>query len=196
MKPPKAAKCHVRLNENRDCQDLERMYREHEGISLPKGYFEEFRATIRNKDVDYLVATVDERLVGGGGVSDYIPGVQATLVFGIVDPAECRKGYGTSIMLSRLLFIDPGSAGCQIVVGATEWSSPFFSRLGFTWYDFDQDEEGNRFCFGTHMVYPGDGRVFRRILAEGSVALGFAPYRPTAADQTGGGRPATGSDSK
>ena len=196
MKPPKAASCRVRLIEDGDFLELERMYCEHEGISLPKGYFEDFQETIRNPAVDYFVATFEDRVVGGGGVSNYLPGVQATLTFGIVDPAECRKGYGTSIMLSRLLFIDPGSAGCQIVVEATEWSSPFFNRLGFSWYDHNQDEAGNRFFFGTHTVYPGDERVFRRILADGPVTLGFAPDRPTTAEPGAAGQPTTRLESK
>ena len=183
MKPPRAGRCHVRLVEDDDFPELERMYLAHEGVSLPTGYFADFQATLRNEMVDYFVATVDDRVVGGGGVSDYLPGVQATLAFGIVHPSECRKGFGTSIMLSRLLFIDPGSNGCQIVIEATEWSSDFFNILGFSWYDHDQDEAGNRFLFGTHMVNPGDDRVFRRILSDGSVTLGFEPDRPTQAEQ-------------
>ena len=146
----------------------------HEGVSLPDGYFGDFQATIRDELVDYFVATVDDRVVGGGGVSDYLPGVQAGLAFGIVDPSECRKGYGTAIMLSRLLFVDPGSDGCQIVIQATEWSSDFFGRLGFSWYENENDDAGNHFLYGTHMVYPGD----RQVCSSNSLSLrGHAGFR-------------------
>ena len=152
---------------------LERMYRDHEGRSLPVGYFSDFEATIRDPAVDYFVAEVAGRVVGGGGISNYIPGIQAHLTFGIVDPEECRKGYGTSILLSRLLFVDPGVDGCQIVLEATEWSSGFFTRLGFSWYDHEEDEHGNLFFFGTHTACPGDERVFKKILSDGGVTVDF-----------------------
>lgn len=175
----KAAKCHVRYAEEKDFLDLEQMYREHEGHSLPKGYFSDYQTTLRNNSVTYLVATVDGRVVGGGGIANYIPGNHAALTFGIVAPSECRKGYGTSILLSRLLYVDPRPNGCQINLQATEWSAHFFRRLGFSWYGKDQDDEGNRFLFGTQTVNPGDEQVFQRILKEGGVTLGFQPDRPT-----------------
>jgi hypothetical protein len=74
-------------------------------------------------------------------------------------------------MLARLMFIDPGSAGCQVALEATEWSADFFSRLGFKWHHHDEDEMGNQFLHGSHMVYPNDRRVFRRILDDGEVQL-------------------------
>lgn len=168
---PKAAKCLIRFVEESDFQRLEVIYAEHEGVSLPCGYFEYFREAIRSDDVIYFVAEVDGEVVGGGGISHYFPGSQASLTFGVVERSECRKGYGTAIMLARLMFIDPGSAGCQITLEATEWSADFFSRLGFKWYHHDEDEMGNLFLHGSHMVYPHDRRVFRRILDVGEVQL-------------------------
>lgn len=167
-----------------DYFELERMYLAHEGESLPEGYFADFQATIRDPFVDYFVAEVDGRVVGGGGISDYTPRVQAHLTFGIVDPCECRKGYGTSIMLSRLLFVDPGSEGCQIVLEATEWSSEFFTRLGFSWYGHDEDEKGNLFFFGTHSVCPGDEWIFQKILSDGGVTIEIEPNTHTTVEQT------------
>lgn len=177
MKAPKAGECTVRFVEPSDILELERIYLAHEDRTIPEGYFSDFQETIRSESVDCFVATVNGRVVGGGGVMDYHPGVQASLTFGIVDPEECRKGYGTSIILSRLLFIDPGVGGCQISLEATPWSADFFTRLGFTWYDRHEDEAGNRFQYGTHMIYPGDEKVFRKILSEGSVELEFVPDR-------------------
>jgi len=177
IKPPKAGRCHVRLLGEADIPEMERMYLAHEGVSIPEGYFEEFQATIRDESVFYFVAEVDGRLVGGGGISQYLPRSQALLTFGIVDPNECRKGFGTAIMLARLLFVDSGSEGCQIALQATEWSVGFFTRLGFSWYHDEEDETGNLFFSGSHAVLPGDDRVFRRILAEGGVTLGFDPDR-------------------
>ena len=160
------------------------------------GYFPDFEATIRDPAVDYFVAEVDGRVVGGGGISNYTPQVQAHLTFGVVDPDQCRKGYGTSIMLSRLLFVDPGSEGCQIVLEATEWSSEFFTRLGFSWYDHEEDEHGNLFFFGTHTVCPGDDRVFRKILSNGGVTVDFGADTNTTAEQDGADQPDTAVESK
>ena len=128
---------------------------------------------IRCDEVIYFVAEVDGRVLGGGGISHYFPGSQASLTFGVVERTECRKGYGTAIMLARLMFIDPGSEGCQIFLEATQWSADFFSRLGFKWHRHSEDEAGNHFQHGSHIVYPNDRRVFRRILNAAEVT--FAP---------------------
>jgi len=168
---PTVGKCHIRIIEDSDYPRLEEIYRAHEGTSLPIGYFEDFRNAIRSDSVIYLVAIADGEVVGGGGISDYFPGSQAVLTFGVVAPEHCRKGYGTAIMLSRLLLIDPGAEGCQICIEATEWSAEFFSRLGFKWHGSDEDQFGNQFLHGNHMVYPNDRLVFRRILDGGQVTL-------------------------
>lgn len=172
---PKAAKCHIRLVGESDYPRLEEIYLAHEGETLPFGYFEHFREAIRSDTVIYLVAEVDGQVVGGGGVSDYFPGSRAALTFGIVAQNECRKGYGTAIMLARLTLVDPGLQGCQIGLEATEWSADFFTRLGFKWHNHDQDDAGNHFFHGTHMVYPGDRRTFQRILDAGGVTLDGIP---------------------
>ncbi len=171
MKKPEAGSCYIRHIQESDFETLEDFFTRHEGTSLPHGYFDDFKFAIRDSSVIYFVAEANGKVVGGGGISDYIPCQHASLTFGLVDPDQCRKGFGTSLMIARFLFINPGIDGCQISLEATEWSSPFFSRLGFTWHDHGQDELGNTFLYGTHMVYPGDDQVFRRILNEGGVTF-------------------------
>lgn len=168
---PKVAKCLIRYVEEADFPRLEAIYSEHEGVSVPFGCFEDFREVIRSEEIIYLVAEVNGLVVGGGGISDYLPGSHASLVFGVVARSECRKGYGTTILLARLMYIDPGPAGCQVGLEATEWSTEFFSRLGFKWQHRDEDEIGNQFLHGTHMLFPGDRRFFRRILDAGEVVF-------------------------
>src|SRR5688572_6818061 len=112
----KAAKCHIRLVEESDYPHLESIYVAQEGESLPCGYFEHFREATRSDEVIYFVAEVDGQVVGGGGISDYFPGSQASLTFGVVRKEECRNGYGTAIMLARLMFINPGVKGCLITL--------------------------------------------------------------------------------
>lgn len=167
----KAAKCHIRLAAEPDYPRLEAIYVEHEGKSVPCGYFEHFRETIRSDEVIYFAAEVDGQVVGGGGISDYLPGSQASLTFGVVLAEKCRMGYGTAIMLARLMFVDPGLLGCQISLVATEWSADFFTRLGFKWHHCEEDESGNHLLHGCHMVYPNDRRVFRQILDSAGVTL-------------------------
>ena len=125
----RAGRCHIRSVQDRDYARLEEIYRGHEASSLPKGYFEMFQDTIRDDQVLYLVAEVNGKVIGGGGISGYAVATQASLTFGIVDIDECRKGYGTALMLTRLLLVCPRSEGRQIVLQATEWSAPFFGRL-------------------------------------------------------------------
>lgn len=168
---PKVAKCLIRYVEETDFPRLEAIYAEHEGESVPFGYFEDFREVIRSEEVIYFVAEVDGVVVGGGGISDYLPGSNAFFVFGVVERSECRKGYGTAILLARLMFIDPGPGGCQVGLEATEWSAEFFSRLGFKWHHLEEDDLGNQFLHGTHLVLPNDRRLFRHILNAGEVLL-------------------------
>ena len=168
---PRAGQCHVRRVCEADYAELERIYLAHEGETLPEGYFAEFQSAIKDPDHLYFVAELNGQVLGGGGIADYIPGVQAHLIFGVIDSEQCRKGYGTSLMLARLLYIDSGLAGCQISLEATEWSMPFFTRLGFVWYDHEEDQQGHLFFSGSHMVYPEDDRVFQRILSAGEVSL-------------------------
>ena len=78
----------------------------------------------------------------------------------------------------------------------TEWSSEFFTRLGFSWYDHEEDEHGNLFFFGTHTVCPGDDRVFRKILSNGGVTVDFGADTNTTAEQDGADQPATAVESK
>lgn len=168
---PKAAQCHVRIIQDSDYPRLEEIYLQHEGKTLPVGYFNEFRGTIRDDAVIYLVAERDGLVVGGGGIANYVPGSYASLTFGVVAAEHTRKGYGTALLAARLLLVDPGTVGCEIDVVATEWSVGFFTRLGFHWLGHEQDELGNRLSHGTQMVYPGDRRRFRKILDAGGVTL-------------------------
>jgi hypothetical protein len=170
-------KCHIRLAEASDWPELERIFLAHEGVRIPAGYFTEFQDCLRNPETLYFIAIVDGRIVGGGGIADYVPGTQATLAFGMVHPQECCKGYGTAILLARLLFVDPGAGGCRILLSATFWSSPFFARIGFKWYGHEVDEAGNRFLYGSHVVLPEDELVFRKRLEDAGVTLGFVPDR-------------------
>jgi N-acetylglutamate synthase-like GNAT family acetyltransferase len=177
MTRPKPGKCHIRRSRESDIEELERMYRAHEGNTIPPGYFADFQATLRDARTHYFVATVDERVIGGGGISSYEPGDSASLTFGIVDPDLCGKGYGTAILLARLLFVNSGALGCRIFLQATQWSAAFFARLGFKWHAREQDDAGHHFLSGSHVVLPGDERVFARLLAEGGVTLDFEPDR-------------------
>ena len=62
----------------------------------------------------------------------------------------------------------------SILLTFTEWCIEFFTRLGFTWHEHDEDEQGNLFFFGTHVVLPGDDKVFRKILSDGGVTVDFS----------------------
>jgi hypothetical protein len=180
----KPGKCHIRLAKASDLPELERIFLAHEGVRIPPGYFSEFQEFLRNPDILYFVAMVGEKVIGGGGIVGYLPEQQATLAFGLVDPEECCKGYGTALLLARLLFVNPGERGCRILLSATFWSNPFFSRVGFKWYANEVDDAGNRFLHGSHMVQAVDQEEFRKRLEDHGVTLGFKLDRPATSSQS------------
>lgn len=170
--PTRVGKCHIRRATRADWPELERIYLAHEGGLIPPGYFAEFQDSLANPANLYFVATVDDRIIGSGGIGGHDDGdQQATLLFGIVDPAQCRRGYGTAILLARLLHVSDGDRACRVHLSATFWSAPYFARLGFKWHANETDDAGNHFLYGSHVILPGDDRIFRQRLAEGSVTL-------------------------
>lgn len=176
--PSKPGKCHIRFAEPTDWPELERIYIAHEGGRIPAGYFSEYRECLRNPDTLYFVASVGDRVVGGGGIAPYQSGEHATLAFGLVDPQECCKGYGTALLLARLLYVDTGASGCRIFLTATFWSNPFYARVGFRWYGNQVDEAGNRLLYGSLLVRAGEQDEFRTRLEDSGVTLGFGLDRP------------------
>ncbi len=162
-------KCHIRKATSADHSRLEEIYLGHEGISLPAGYFDEFRETLRDDDVTFLVAEAADEVVGGGGVLEDPGGI--SLVFGVVAPESCRRGYGTDLLLARLSLVPAPPEGIHVSVNVTEWSADFFRRLGFTWHGSEEDPEGNLFLWGHHILYPSMQERFRKYLHEREVIL-------------------------
>jgi hypothetical protein len=168
---PHLRRCHIRLIKDADYSTMEQIYLDHECVDMPLGYFELFKDTIRDKSVIYVVAEADGQIVGGGGIAHFQLGYRPSLVFGIVERSKCRMGFGTSILLSRLFCISSILPGCQLSLEATEWTAEFFSRIGFTWQGHEEDERGNKFLYGSQMIYPSDTEVFRSLLNLGGVTL-------------------------
>lgn len=143
-----------------------------EGRALPEGYFEDFRKAIRDPEgVLYLVAEAEGRVVGGGGVITQVSGSRVHLTFGIVHADECRKGFGTDLLLSRLVSFDAADAGCEVLIEATEWSANFFRKMGFECYGVYRDERGYCFAQGRNLLHPSDQAAARGLLASRKVSL-------------------------
>lgn len=168
---PKLGKCHIRLINEADYSTLVHIYLEHEGVDVPLGYFESFKSTLRDEGVIYFVAESDGCLVGGGGLAGFRADGHASLTFGIVERSKCRMGYGTSILLSRLFFLSSIFLGCQVSIEATKWSSDFFSRIGFKWEGYEEDNAGNRLLHGSQTIYPNDKKTFQQLLDLGGVTF-------------------------
>jgi hypothetical protein len=168
---PRLGKCHIRLIKEEDCPTLERIYFEHQGNDVPLGYFEEFKNTIRDPNVVYFIAESDAQIIGGGGVADFQSGPHASLAFGVIARSKCRMGYGTSLLLARLYFVSCILPGCRLTLQATEWTADFFARIGFIWQGQDEDENGNRFLYGSQILYPHLNKTFLQILDSNGVTL-------------------------
>lgn len=168
------ARCRIRRAVEADLPRLEEIYLSQEGHALPEGYFEDFRGTIRDTGgVLYLVAEAGGKVVGGGGIGHEVIGSRVHLSFGIVHAQECGKGYGTDLLLSRLVSFEAAAGGCEVLLEATEWSAGFFRKMGFTWYGVYRDEQGYAFAQGRNILQRSDQESARRLLEQRRVSLAW-----------------------
>lgn len=161
---PQIAACSIREAVEADFPVLEAFYLAHEGKNIPRRGFREFQAVVRRPENLYLVAEMGGQVVAGAGL-----GLEAgvpCLIYGLVDPARCRQGIGTALLLTRLLLVPDES---QITVCAVATTAPFFARIGFGWYANTWDGDGGLLWCGLHTVRAQDKKVLMSLLSSAGV---------------------------
>jgi len=106
------------------------IYRRNEAGRFPEGSIKEFKSYLQTENKSLIVAEVDARPVGYGGIS--LQGPDCTcLCYGIVHPDFQGKRIGTTLTILRIAQIATQPKGNYFVIYAVDASAPFYSRLGF-----------------------------------------------------------------
>jgi [ribosomal protein S18]-alanine N-acetyltransferase len=97
--------------------------------------FTEFLAKADENTADsrliYYVATLDEKVIGCGGIGCYLKKNEASLCWGLIDSSLHRQGYGEMFLKYRLNEIAKYFPNAKIKIDTTQFSAPFFEKYGF-----------------------------------------------------------------
>ena len=117
------------------------LYRANEATHFPKGFFHDYEARLRGRQLLNLIAMRGGEPVGCGGLV-YDANGNAWFCFGMVAPAHQRTGIGTALMLARLALLTPVDGWCAIAITAVPTSVSFYRRFGFTFLPATTDGNG------------------------------------------------------
>jgi N-acetylglutamate synthase-like GNAT family acetyltransferase len=93
----------------------------------------EQQATAQQSFIDqYFVAEADGRLTGCGGCYIDLDKKEATMTWGMVDRSLHKQGIGRALLQYRIDFIKAVNPDYTIVLNTTQFSAPFFKRMGFS----------------------------------------------------------------
>src|SRR5688572_16737540 len=127
-------RCRIRVYRENDFEVCAEIYRLNEGKHFPVGYFDIFATQLRDegKRPLELVAEVDGEVRAYGGICRY-PGVPlALLSYGMVHPQFQRCGFGTAVLLARLVTLPELPSNWTISMTTAGPSASFYDRFGFT----------------------------------------------------------------
>jgi len=127
--------CRIRLMSESDISDCERVYLANEAQHFPADFFESFAAWLRADDSLKIVADIDGKVVGLGGValrsSEW--GEAAVIEFGMVHPDHSRRGIGTALLLARIAAIPATTIPCKVLMSSAGETVAFYRRFGFAY---------------------------------------------------------------
>lgn len=83
-------------------------------------------------NLHYYVLTCDNKVVACGGFVYQQEDNQVIFVWGLVDRAQHRNGFGKRLVEFRLREINKLYPGVPVRLDTTQFSFPFFQKLGFT----------------------------------------------------------------
>lgn len=106
------------------------IYRQSEAGRFPASDGKSFEGCLRREPESFIVAELDSRVVGFGGVH-LLSSETAVLFYGMVDVAEQRQRIGVTLTLLRLAQLPPQPAGYFVFIFAVEASINIYERLGF-----------------------------------------------------------------
>jgi GNAT superfamily N-acetyltransferase len=128
-------RCIVRRIAPSDFATCEEIYRSNEGVYFPSGFYEKFQVWLRKEDRLVLVAEMDGRVAGLGGISLLASewGDVAVLEFGMVHPSCSRLGLGTALLLARVALLPESVLPSRLMMTSAGPSVSFYSRFGFAY---------------------------------------------------------------
>jgi [ribosomal protein S18]-alanine N-acetyltransferase len=81
--------------------------------------------------VIYYVVTLDDQIIGCGGIGCYPKKSEASLCWGLMEAKFHRQGHGKEFLKFRLNEIKSHFPNCKIKIDTTQSSAPFFAKYGF-----------------------------------------------------------------
>jgi N-acetylglutamate synthase-like GNAT family acetyltransferase len=128
--PPLKLNVRFRPYEKRDFDPCLEIYRKNETGRFPKGHLSEFTEYLDKDPKSFIVAELDSRVVGYGGINLIGPNV-ALLCYGIVHPEFQRQRIGATLVLLRITQLTSDQDGVYIFILAVGASMPIYNQFGF-----------------------------------------------------------------
>jgi ribosomal-protein-alanine N-acetyltransferase len=141
------------------CVDI---YQKNEPGRFPPNQLPEFEAALRQDAKTLIVAEIDSKVVGFGGVTFFEPN-SAILYYGIVDPAFQGRQIGTTLTLLRIAQFPAHSLYVVVMIFAVDASMPFYQRFGFSEIGRWKSKDGGNHPVGVLKV---DNATIRHIQAK------------------------------
>lgn len=141
------------------CVDI---YQKNEPGRFPPNQLSDFEATLRHDAKTLIVAEIDSKVAGFGGVTFFEPN-SAILYYGIVDPAFQGRRIGTTLTLLRIAQFPAHSPYVVVMIFAVDASIPFYHRFGFSEIGRWKSKDGANHPVGFLKV---DNATIRRIRAK------------------------------
>ena len=126
-------KCHIRAFCDGDFEVCAEIYRLNEGKHFPVGVFENFAEKLRDEQKRplELVAEVDGAVRAYGGICRQMGLRWAFLSYGMVHPQFQRCGFGTAVLLARVVALGKPKWDWRLALTTAGPSASFYDRFGF-----------------------------------------------------------------
>jgi N-acetylglutamate synthase-like GNAT family acetyltransferase len=89
------------------------------------------RIIAEGNDANYTVVFLDDQIIGCGGYGKRTDSDEITLIWGMIDKAYHKKGYGKAFFEYRLEKIKETYSCDKVVIDTTQFSYGFFEKYGF-----------------------------------------------------------------
>jgi len=136
-------RCRIRPYRDGDFEVCAEIFRLNEGKHFPVGLFEDFAEKLRveEKRPLELVAEVDGEVRAYGGITRQIGERRASLSYGMVHPEFQKQGFGTAVLLARVVALGKPKWDWVVALTSAGPSAAFYDRFGFRYtgqYKFDE----------------------------------------------------------
>lgn len=142
----------IRAYQSSDRERCLEIYRTNEERRhVPPGYFEEFETFLEDDQLARVIVESAGSVIGIGGIQYWQNWGQAFLSFGLIHPDFHRRGFGSILLLSRLVLLEIADRSITVFLQATENSRPFFKKIGFVDTPSGHDAHGTAF-YNCHLA--------------------------------------------